>query len=282
MKRGVGGLAAAAAVAAPVGLGVIYAALASLGVVGVGAAGFGIERVQRVLSEPSTWRGLGWTLWVAGASTLTASAAAVLVAVLFRSGTRSSRLARALAIVPLPVPQLVAATAGVLILGQSGYLARLTYSLGLLRVPAQMPALIYDRWGIGLIVTLAWKEFPFLALIAFAVLAIRGAAYEEVARGLGAGRGAVLRRITLPLLWRGMLPAIISVFILQAGAYEATALFAPSDPLPLPLLTLERYTDLDLGARPDAFVLGLVGMTLSIAAVLAYDWARTRWERLGS
>ena len=52
--------------------------------------------------------------------------------------------------------------------------------------------------------------------------------------------------------------------------------------LPLPLLTLERYTDLDLGARPDAFVLGLVGMTLSIAAVLAYDWARTRWERLGS
>ena len=47
---------------------------------------------------------------------------------------------------------------------------------------------------------------------------------EEAARTLGAGPWAAFRRVTWPLLWRGMLPGAAAVFVFVAGSYEAAAL----------------------------------------------------------
>jgi len=273
------GLLAALAVALPVLLGLGYSVLASLGLTGPGATGFEPGRIIAVLREPVVWSGLAWSLWVAAASTTVAAAVAVLVAALFRGGGRSDRAARLLALLPLPIPHLAAAVVGLLLLGQSGLLARVLAALGLLSSPSEMPPLVYDRAGLGLILTLSWKEFPFLALVAFSVLATRGGRLEEVARTLGATPAAVFRRVTWPLIWRGLLPATVAVFVFVAGTYEATAVLAPSDPLALPLLTLERYTDADLARRGDAFVLVLLGMAVSLLAVAAHEWARSRWDR---
>ncbi|HEU4700158.1 MAG TPA: ABC transporter permease subunit, partial [Gemmatimonadales bacterium] len=163
---------------------------------------------------------------------------------------------------------------------QSGLLARLGHAAGLVATPADMPPLVYDRWGIGLVLTLAWKETPFLALLAVSVLATRGRALEEAARGLGAGTAARLRRVTLPLLWRGLLPGVIAVFVFAAGSFETALLLAPSDPLALPLLTAERAENLGLDARADAFVLALLAFAVAALAVAAHEWARARWEGL--
>lgn len=273
-------LLAALAVAAPVGVGVGYAAGAALGLWGVGSGGVSAGRIVRVLGEGTVWRSVGWTLWVAAASTALALGAAAGVAALFRGGSRTDRGARALAVFPLPVPPLIAALLGLLVLGQSGLLARFAFALGWIAGPGEMPALVYDRWGIGLIVSLAWKEFAFLVLVAWGVLAERGAALEEAARTLGAGPGQTFWRITAPVLWRGLLPATVAVFTFVLGSYEAAALLAPSDPLPLPVLTLERYTDADLAARADAFVLVLLGIGLAALAVAVHEWTRQRWETL--
>lgn len=274
------GLLAALLVASPVVVGVAYAAAGALGLVGAGARGAGGERFARVLAEGAVWESVAWTLWVAAASTALAAAAAVGTAAAFRGGGRVDRAARAAGAFPLPVPHVVAAVMGVLVLGQSGLLSRAAYALGWIAAPGEMPALVYDRFGVGLVLTLAWKEFAFLVVVAWGILAERGAALEEAARTLGAGAWQTFRRVTLPVLWRGMLPAVASVFAFVLGSYEAAALLAPSDPLPLPVLTLERHTDADLARRGDAFVLVLLGIALAAVAVAAHERARARWEGL--
>jgi ABC-type spermidine/putrescine transport system permease subunit I len=273
---GAGALLAAALVAAPVLLGVAYAALGAAGVAGVGAGGLTGARVARVLADRATWASLLWTLGTALAATALAWALAVAVAVTFRGGRRRDRVARALAVVPLPIPQVVAASCAVLILGQSGLLARVGHAAGLVATPQAMPALVYDRWGVALVLALAWKEFPFLALVAGSVLATRGEAAEEAARTLGARPAAVFRRVTWPLLWRATLPGAVAVFAFVAGSYEAAALLGPSDPLPLQSLVRERYADLDLARRGDAYVLTLVALALAAAAVAVHEWAAGR------
>lgn len=281
--RGSGGgggraLAAALLVAAPVALGVAYAAAGALGVAGVGAAGLTGARAARVLGDAEVWRSLRWTVWVAGASTALAALLAAAIAAGFRGTSAGDRVARALAAAPLPVPPVVAATVGVLVLGQSGLLARIAAAAGLIDAPQQMPALVYDRWGVGLVLTLAWKELPFLAIVAASVLATRGALLEEAARTLGAGPGATFARVTWPVLWRGLAPAAVAVFTFVFGSYEAAALLAPSDPLAFPLLTVERYTDLDLARRGDAYVLTLLGLLVGALLVAVHEIARTRWS----
>jgi putative spermidine/putrescine transport system permease protein len=281
MTRSWRGLFAAALVATPVALGVGYAAAAALGVVGASAGDtFSSRRLVSVLRDPAVRESILWTLWVAAASTLLAGVAAVVTAAVFRGTRRVDRVARAAALLPLPIPHLVAGVLGLMILGQSGLLGRTAFALGLVHVPGDVPALVYDRAGVGLIVTLAWKEFAFLVLVAWSALAERGMALEEAARTLGASAWQTFRRITLPVLLRAMLPAGVAVFTFVLGSYEAAALLAPSDPLPLPVLTLERYTDAALSRRSDAFVLALVGIGLAGLAVAAHEWARSGWARL--
>lgn len=266
-------------VALPVAVGVGYAVLGALGLAGPGAgarAGPRLARFSQVLAEGAVWRGTLWTLWVAGAFTALATLGAAAVAVVFRGEARLSRSGRTLAFLPLAVPHLAAAVGALLILGQSGLLARLAFHLGWIEGPAGMPALVLDPWGVGLILALTWKELPFLALMAATVLATRGTALEETARALGAGHWATLTRVTWPTLWRGMLPAAVAVFTFVAGSYEAAALLAPSDPLALPVLTRERYTDAALTRRGDAYVLALLGMALAAAAVAFHEWLAAR------
>jgi ABC-type Fe3+ transport system permease subunit len=231
-----------------------------------------------VLGDRETWLGLLWTVWVAGASTALAAAAAVGVTMAVRGTRPADRLGRALATLPLPVPHVVAAAAAVLVLGQSGLLGRAAVALGLAEAPRDVPALVYDPGGVGLILTLAWKEFAFLALAATTLLAGRGRAAEEAARTLGAGPWETFARVTWPALWRGLLPSLVAVFVFAAGNYEAAALLAPSDPTALPLLTVERAEDPDLARHADAHVVTLLTLLLGAAAVVAHEWTRARWE----
>ena len=273
------GLLAAAALAAPVLAGIAYSAAASIGIVGAGATRHAsAERVVRVLGENATWTGLVWTLWVSAVATTLATVGAVLVAVLFRSNSGTSRVGRFIAAVPLPIPHVVAGALGIWMLGQSGIFARVAFALGLITRPADMPELVYDRLGAGLAMTLAWKEMAFLGVVATALLATRGADAEEAARTLGASPWDAFRRVTWPLLWRGLAPAVVAVFVFVTGNYEVAALLAPSNPLALPLLVAERAADPDLARRGDAYVASLLLLTIGIAAVAVHEWARAQWE----
>ena len=217
-------------------------------------------------------------LSVAALATVLATTAAVTVAVLCRGSRASDRLAQGLAAVALPIPHLVAALIGLWVLGQSGMLARVAHAVGLVATPAQMPALVYDRYGVGLALTMAWKEFAFLTIIASALLAMRASQAEEAARTLGAGPWATFRFVTWPMLWRGLAPAVIAVYVFAVGNWEMAALLAPSDPLALPLLLADRAADPDLSRRGDAHVVALLLLGVGIVSVVVHEWARARWE----
>ena len=269
----------AALLAAPVLAGLAYAIGASVGLLGAEHGSHAsLNRIARVLGERGTWESFLWTLWVAACATTLAVIGAVGIAVTFRNRSRTDRMGRALAALPLPIPHLVAGVLGVWLLGQSGIVARLAFAFGLIARPAEMPPLIYDRLGIGLVLTLAWKEMAFLAIVSSALLATRGAAAEEAARTLGASPLETFRRVTWPLLWRGLAPAVVAVFVFVAGNYEVAALLAPSNPLALPLLVVQRASDPDLARHGDAYVVSVLLLVIATAAVVVHEWVRARWE----
>lgn len=275
------GLVAALVVGAPVLVGLTYSALAAVGLVGPGATGSAsLHRISAVVADHRVWEGVAWSLWVAAASTAASALLAMVIAASFRTARPIDRAARAIALTPLPIPHIVAAVLALLVLGQSGVLGRAALAAGLVSVPADVPTLVYDPAGVGVIAALVWKETPFLALVAFSVLVRRAGLLEETARTLGARPAQVFTRVTAPVLWRGMLPAVVAVFVFAFGSYEVAALLAPSDPLALPLLTMERYTDASLAGRADAFVLVLIGLGVASLAVGAHEWLRRGWRGL--
>lgn len=271
-RREMAPIAAALLVSSPVIVGTAYAVLAAVGWVGAGASGLTTRHLVSALGSWDTWRGVAWTVATAGASTAVASAAAFFVAV----RVRHSGAGRMLAVLPMAVPHVAAALAALLLLSQSGWLSRLTHAGGLTPAPADFPALVYDPAGISLMIAFAWKEFPYLALTAMAVLQTRGDEFEQVARTLGASESQAFWRVTWPQLWRGASPAVIATFAFLIGQYEMPALLAPSSPTALPLLIYERSVDPDLARRGDAYVLALLALALCALLVGAHGVWRSR------
>jgi putative spermidine/putrescine transport system permease protein len=266
------GLISAFLIAAPVLAGVIYCAAGAFGLLPWTLGRSGMD----VLSAGATWRSVLWSLWAASASTAIAFIGALCIAVTFRSTGPLDRLARSLAVLPLPIPHIVAGLVGLLLLSQSGLLARVAYSLRWIARPADMPILIYDSAGIGFILTTAAKEIPFLALVALSLIGGELRQLEEGARTLGAGSRDLLRRITLPLLIRGMLPATVAVFVFVFGSYEVAAMLGPTSPAPLPVLINNSYSGAALGQRADAYMLSLLALLVASVAVAAHELLRYR------
>jgi putative spermidine/putrescine transport system permease protein len=263
------GIAAALVLAAPLFVGTAYSGLAAVGLAGAGSQGFTLDRFRETLLSPETWRSVGWSVATSGAATALATAAAVLVAV----RVRASRAGRLLAVLPLSVPHVAAAFAALLMFEQSGLISRVTYAIGLTATPEDFPALVYNRAGTAVVLAFAWKELPYLSLTALAVLGDEVSDLESVARTLGATPRQVFRRVTWPVLWLGLSPAVLAAFAFLLGNYEMPALLAPSDPTPLPILTYERAVAPDLSRHGDAYVLGLLGLTISAVLV----WAHSLW-----
>lgn len=271
--RRAAGVLAAATLATPTLVGLLYLARRAFS---DETGSWSTTRLLRLVTDARIWQSLGWSAGTALAATLLAGAAATALAVSLRARSPADRVAHGLALLPLPVPHLVAAALGVLLFASSGLLSRVLLALGFLPSLDASPALLYDRFGLGVILVLAWKEFPFLLLTASATLAQRGADLEEAARTLGASPWQRLRYVTWPLLQRSLAPALLAVFAFAAGCWEIAALLGPSDPLPWPVLLHERATDPSLVARGDADALALLALLAGLLLVTLHEWLRAR------
>lgn len=213
------------------------------------------------------WGALGFSLWVSGASTLLAAALALLLAAALTARGRSVGGPELLALnANLALPHLVWAVALLLLLAQSGLVARVAAALGLIAAPAEFPVLVRDRAGVGVILHYVTKEIPFLALIVLAVLRTQGHAYADVAATLGAGPWLRLWRVTLPLVGPGLAAGALLAFAYIFSAYEVPALLGVRHPRALAVLALDYFLNPDLNRRAEGMAISVI-MSLVVVGV---------------
>lgn len=213
---------------------------------------------RAVLTDSAFLRSLGLTLWIAAASTAIAAVVALGAALLLRQTFPGRALALFLFQLNLTIPHIVGAIGILYLFSQSGSFARLAHAAHLITTPADFPALVFDPYAIGIILTYVWKEVPFIGLILLARMQTIGADYEAVARSHGATRGQAIRHILLPLLMPSLIGASALTFAFTFGAYEIPALLGASFPKALPVLAYQNFTDVDLTARPEALAMAIV------------------------
>lgn len=270
-------------VAVLLGASVASAIAQSLGYLSaIGQDTVGLAAYRNVLVGPSPaaaefWPALGFSLWVSGAATLLSALGALLLAALFAHG-RAAPPGGVLALhVSLAFPHLVWAIGLVLLLSQSGLLARAAASVGLIAGPADFPVLIRDRYGVGIIIDYVSKEIPFLTLIVLAVLRAQPEGYGLVAANLGANAWQRLRYVTLPLVLPALLAGALLVFAFVFGAYEVPAVLGVRFPRMLAALALEFFLDPDLRRRAEGMAISvLMALIVLLVALLASRFQERR------
>ncbi|HKH11319.1 MAG TPA: ABC transporter permease subunit [Rubrobacter sp.] len=239
-----------------------------------------LDAYRQVLGDEDFVDALSLTLYVSGVSTGVSTVLAVLAALaLRRSGGRISSVVFQL---PITIPHLVAAVGIALVVSQTGLGARLAAGLGLIGEPKDFPALLYDEYSVGIILTYVWKEVPFIALVVLAALRGVASELEEVARTLGAGSWQRFWYVVFPVISPSVVAASLLVFAFTFGAFEVPYLLGKSYPTTLPVMAYDEYREIDLSARPAAMAINvLIAVITGAIAALYLRLARDLGGRRG-
>ncbi len=234
----------------------------------VGQTEVSFDAYREVLTDEGFVDSLVLTIYVAGASTGISTVLAVLGALALRRS--SGRVSAVVFQLPITIPHLVAAVGIALVVSQTGLGARLAAALGLIGEPREFPALLYDRYSVGIILTYVWKEVPFIALVVLA--ALRGVAgeLEEVARTLGANAWQRFWYVVFPVISPGIIAASLIVFAFTFGAFEVPYLLGKTYPTILPVMAYNEYRDLDLTSRPAAMAINILIAVITAIIAAAY------------
>ncbi len=232
-----------------------------------------LDAYRSLLSSPEVYRSFGLTLYIATTSTVIATVLAVATALLLRRSFPGRAVASFLVQLNLTIPHLVGGIGILYLFSQSGSFARLAHEYAVIAKPADFPALIFDPYAIGVILTYVWKEVPFITVITLATLQALGDDHETIARTLGATWGQAFRHVLLPQIMPGVLAASAIVFAFTFGAYEIPALLGASHPQALPVIAYRSFTDADLAARPQALALAMLIALISGLMIVVYSRA---------
>lgn len=237
----------------------------------VGLTHLSLAAYGQIWHNPAFAPALGLTLWVAGSSTFFSTVLAIGAALALRRHFQGRKAALFLFQLNLPIPHLVGGIMMLFLFAQSGWLARLAYGLGLIAGPAGFPPLVFDPYGLGIILEYVWKGTVFMGMVLLARLQTIGLDYEEMAGTLGAGRWQRFWHVTLPLLRPGIITTSILLFAFTFGAFEVPLLLGSRHPSLLPVLAYRLYTDVDLNARPQAMALSLLIAATITLLILLYQ-----------
>jgi len=238
----------------------------------IGLNDVNLEAYVAILSSSGFYRSLLLSTYISFISTAISCVLAVGAALILRRTFIGKPIVNFLFQVNLTVPHLVGAIGILYLFSQSGFFARLAYEFDLIARPADFPAMVFDPLAIGIILQYVWKEVPFIGIILLANMQTFSKDYEAAARSLGAGRWQSFRFVLLPLILPGLLSASMIVFAFTFGAYEIPALLGQNFPSALPVLAYDKFTDVDLAARPEAMALAMI--ITAASALMVYGYVR--------
>lgn len=224
----------------------------------------------QILSSPQLWRSLGYSLYLSVVSSVLAAAAGVALCSAMVLSGRVRGITRGVLQLPILLPHVLVALLVMNLLSQSGLLARLCYHLGIIAGQEQFPGLIFDPYGVGILLAYLWKEIPFVAFFVITLMACVSEHLGEAARNLGASPVQAFCRVTLPLSLPAIKNAFFIVLAFSFGAYELPFLLGPTSPKALPVAAYLEYISPDLKNRPVAMAMNGVVLLLSLGMAWLY------------
>jgi len=214
-------------------------------------------------------------LWLSLRTATTATVLCLLLGiplalVLARIDFPGRTLARAIVLVPLVIPPVVAGIVLTEAFGRRGLIGEHLSAFGI-DIAFTTAAVVLAQTFVAL---------PFMVTSLESQLVSTGQHYERVAQSLGASKWRTFTTITLPLLGPGLLSGTVLTFARALGEFGATITFAGSLQGTTRTMPLEIY--LTRETDPDAAValsLVLIGIAVIVIAVAYFRPAKRRRPR---
>jgi putative spermidine/putrescine transport system permease protein len=227
-----------------------------------GLSAFTLSHYSEVFTRPALLHGLMVSIYYGVVSVLFTLLLAVPLALLLRRHFPGRVWFNGLYKLPMAIPGIIAALMLMTLVERGGFVDRLIAPLGF-----TLPHLIRDPWGLGVIITLVWKQLPFMTLVIAGAFAAIPQDLGSAARSLGANRWRTLLWVELPLALPGISAAVLLTFIGSVGAFAIPDLVGPALPKPL---SVHLVAEFGSGNLPLVYAIGMLLAAFAAAVLLGY------------
>ena len=252
----------------PIAFSIGYAFSYSTGLTGLLSDGFTMSHWQTVISGDEVWSSFGLSIYIALTTVIITVCAALILSLVLRTRLSKGPLSYIIYL-PLAIPATVAAFLTFQLLSGAGFISRMLYTAGLISQITDLPDLINDAAGIGIIAAHVGMAIPFFVILFHEIYTSeRIGQLTQLAQTLGASTSAILYRITLPILISRATMNIVLLFIVVLGSYEIPLLLGRQAPQMVSVLTLRKYQLFDISEKPEAFIIAILYTVLVMALLL--------------
>lgn len=227
-----------------------------------------LEYYSRIFTNSGFLKSLSFTLYISAISSIIAVILGIVIASLIVSlNSKKEYIYK----IPMVVPHITVALFAITFLSDTGFFARMLYSMGIKNAQEIFSSILFSSNGLGIILAYIWKETPYVMLTCLAVLKRLSSKHEMVAINLGASKWYAFRRVTLPML----LPTILSVFTIifsfSFGAYEIPMLLGATVPKAIAVQAFIEYQNPMMSNRPYAMAMNMVIIGFCVIFVLLFN-----------
>jgi len=227
------------------------------------AGAWTLANYREVLSQGVVLEAIVSSLALSTGTVLFCALVGVPLAFLFERFTfPGRRLFAAIAALPLVLPPLVGTVAFIFLCGESGILAHAIQSL----LGLESPPWRLRGWP-ALLLFHTYTMYPFFYVLTGAGLRRIDASLAEAARGLGASRLNVLRRVLLPQLTPSLLAAALLTFMTSMASFSAPLFFGGD----VRMLTLEIFRARQRGDFVIAITETVILAIISLGALILFQ-----------
>ena len=261
----------------PLGLGLSYSLLYSIGLVGLMHRGVTGRHWVSLWSDTDALSSLGYSGYLTLVSLGMILGLALLVS-WWQHSPGSGRRFYHLLFLPLTFPPLIAAFAWFYLLSPGGILSRLAVHLGLTGGVEDFPRWVNDYYSVGILLTHGFLVFPL-----FTLLFIDQAKKERVgelltiAFTLGSSRTQFLWRVYVPLILKKSQTLIVLYALFLLGTYEVPLLLGRSSPRVVTLFITDNMTRFNLNDIPVGHAMTVLYSLLVVGITWWVRPRKTRW-----
>jgi len=224
--------------------------------------GFSLQAYRALFYDHAFWASYLYSVRISTISTVLSLIIGILITRLLYQKLLKTEW-KLLVWVPMIFPHFVWGYMVVLLLSQTGFISSIFNHFEWIQDFSQFPILLYEPFGIGIIVTYVWKEIPFVVLMLLPVYAQMNQQMPLVVKTLGGNEWNVFKTTEWPWVAPVLFETGIIIFAFILSAYEVPALLGTTYPKMLSVLSYEWFFYADFRYRPKAFAL-MVVVTMTI------------------
>ncbi|MFU8793367.1 MAG: ABC transporter permease [Acholeplasmataceae bacterium] len=260
--------------------GIILTIIESLGhIPSLGLHYQGFAAYIQVFHMNDIWLSIVYSVGIALISTLISTFVGVKLAYGLANNTHkfSTMIQKNMLRLGLILPYLLVLFMVILLASRTGLLSRLLFQSHLISDSQQFPQLVYDRLGIGIILTFILKGIPFVGLFTYYTMSQITENYKDVAKTLGSSQKVIYRKLYIPLSANTIVWSSVIIFAYYLGSFEIPYLLGSVDYQTLSSRVYSLYVQAGIDKIPVSMAMHMVLLVIGMMSVGIYAYFLNRY-----